>query len=259
MSGLLGTIYSQGDRAKRYVKGLLSDPKGTIERTAGLLGDNLNAQRGLLNEAIGDDLKIKDKGKFGQLVDSTLGGVMGFAPVGMTVWHGSPHQFSRFDAGKIGTGEGAQAYGHGLYFAESPEVAKSYQQALAGPGGSIYKVDLPDPAIARMLDWDKPLSQQPEAVQKAAKKFGITDAKNGDDLLWKIKRLQYGVRESHPSYPGGEAARFASERLRQEGIPGVRYLDEGSRGTANGTSNFVVFPGEEGILSILERNGQPLR
>ena len=38
-------------------------------------------------------------------------------------YHGSPYDFERFDLSKIGTGEGAQAYGHGLYFAENPAVA----------------------------------------------------------------------------------------------------------------------------------------
>jgi hypothetical protein len=41
-------------------------------------------------------------------------------------YHGSPHRFDKFDMSKIGTGEGAQAYGHGLYFAENPEVARGY-------------------------------------------------------------------------------------------------------------------------------------
>lgn len=47
--------------------------------------------------------------------------------------HGSPHLFDRFDFSKIGTGEGAQAYGHGGYFAQgfdSP-VAKQYRDQLA--------------------------------------------------------------------------------------------------------------------------------
>jgi hypothetical protein len=48
-----------------------------------------------------------------------------------TVYHGSPHKFNKFDMSKIGTGEGAQAYGHGLYFAESPEVAKNYAEMFA--------------------------------------------------------------------------------------------------------------------------------
>jgi hypothetical protein len=48
-----------------------------------------------------------------------------------------------------------------------------------------------------------------------------------------------------------------SKALRQAGIPGIKYLDQGSRSTGKGTSNFVVFPGEEKSLTILERNGQP--
>ena len=47
-----------------------------------------------------------------------------------TVWHGSPHKFDKFDFSKIGTGEGAQAYGHGLYLADSAEVAGGYKAAL---------------------------------------------------------------------------------------------------------------------------------
>ena len=50
---------------------------------------------------------------------------------GITAYHGSPHDFEQFDTSKIGTGEGAQAYGHGLYFAEHEPVAKGYRDALA--------------------------------------------------------------------------------------------------------------------------------
>ena len=53
-------------------------------------------------------------------------------------------------------------------------------------------------------------------------------------------------------------ADIATKALRQQGIPGIRYLDGFSRG-GGGTSNFVVFPGEEGLLTILERNGSLLR
>jgi hypothetical protein len=45
-------------------------------------------------------------------------------PDAITTYHGSPHDFDEFDMSKIGTGEGAQAYGHGLYFAENENVAK---------------------------------------------------------------------------------------------------------------------------------------
>ena len=234
---------------------------------------------------------------------------------GAIVWHGSPHKFDRFDASKIGTGEGAQAYGHGLYFAEHPDVAKNYAprdfgyedelmrlykaaerrgdyasmdvlesamlhqtpqelRASFGPGaesvvrqiervpqtvGGLYKVDLPDPTIARMLDWDKPLSQQEPGVRAAVR--GIVDAEE----LYKGK---FAPRFIDPRTTGGEALGVLQEAfggpplaatyLRQAGIPGIRYLDEGSRGVGAGTSNFVVFPGEEGALTVLERNGRPL-
>ena len=49
----------------------------------------------------------------------------------ITAYHGSPHDFEQFDTSKIGTGEGAQAYGHGLYFAESEPIAQHYKNALS--------------------------------------------------------------------------------------------------------------------------------
>jgi hypothetical protein len=52
---------------------------------------------------------------------------------GITAFHGSPHDFDKFDAAHIGKGEGAQAYGHGLYFAENEGVARSYRDALSDP------------------------------------------------------------------------------------------------------------------------------
>lgn len=51
----------------------------------------------------------------------------------MVAWHGSPHTFEKFDSSKIGTGEGAQAYGHGLYFSSSEEIAQYYKDALTDP------------------------------------------------------------------------------------------------------------------------------
>lgn len=52
-------------------------------------------------------------------------------PRGILAYHGSPHDFDRFSMSKIGTGEGAQAYGHGLYFAEAEPVARGYRDALS--------------------------------------------------------------------------------------------------------------------------------
>ena len=52
-------------------------------------------------------------------------------------YHGSPHDFEKFDIGKMGSGEGFQAYGRGIYFAEVEDVAKGYQKEL----GTVVKYD----------------------------------------------------------------------------------------------------------------------
>ncbi len=64
--------------------------------------------------------------------EGATGGLSDF----ITAYHGSPHDFDRFDLSKIGTGEGAQAYGHGLYFAENEGVAKGYRDTLSAGGYS---------------------------------------------------------------------------------------------------------------------------
>lgn len=72
-------------------------------------------------------------------------------------YHGSPHDFDQFSLEKIGTGEGAQAYGHGLYFAENPRVAADYAKRLArfSPGiGQPYGMS--DDEAARIItNWER--------------------------------------------------------------------------------------------------------
>jgi len=278
----------------------------------------------------------------------------------MDVWHGSPHRFpptaknplGEFDASKIGTGEGAQAYGHGHYLAEAKDVgveyaknlanrdianqgrlnahanaqrlaavagdakyaaddirfvlgndpnhaqkqlltdtlgfleSGAYAKPLANPG-SLYKVDLPDEQIAKMLDWDKPLGGQHPDVQAALAKI--------DKDTYHPQGGDYGADEQGQmiymrlaNSPLAKTYADASELLRSAGIPGIRYLDQGSRGASGtgkwritykdgksdlydfkpnddvlktmgatakseGTSNFVVFPGNEEMLKILSR------
>lgn len=49
----------------------------------------------------------------------------------ITALHASPHSFRKFDTAFMGKGEGAQAYGWGLYFAQNPEVNRSYMNQFA--------------------------------------------------------------------------------------------------------------------------------
>lgn len=49
----------------------------------------------------------------------------------ITALHASPHSFRKFSTDFMGKGEGAQAYGWGLYFAQNPEVNRSYLNQFA--------------------------------------------------------------------------------------------------------------------------------
>jgi hypothetical protein len=80
-----------------------------------------------------------------------LAGSIGPEGKGFTAYHGSPHLFDQFDLSKIGTGEGAQAYGHGMYLADSEGVARSYRDTLSQEQGpTISWID----SAGKKLDMD---------------------------------------------------------------------------------------------------------
>lgn len=323
-------------------------------------------------------------------------GDVGEASTGIRAYHNSPHDFNRFSMSQIGTGEGAQAYGHGMYFAESPSVsgrggdywkqffnkmpsgpertatgamyankfdtekaasqleanvryhadrakpgkyadgpeieegnrllAEENQQALdmirSGQivGPRTYEVNInADPN--KFLDWDKPLSEQPEVAnllgysdaariaadrkklygQFSAPKslkyddlFGPLSANEkaaaqqlsampepwnemtGKDAWFRASKRKYVVEgpdgrlgpggntyEEALQVAGGDAnkvramsdpaAPARAEFMREAGIPGIKYLDQGSRGAGAGSSNYVVF--DENLISIVKKYG----
>ena len=65
-----------------------------------------------------------------------------------SAWHGSPYDFDEFDLGAIGTGEGNQVHGWGLYFAKDKKVSKQYKDVLSKLQGSnkssLFKVEIPN-------------------------------------------------------------------------------------------------------------------
>lgn len=291
-------------------------------------------------------------------------------------YHGTPHDFDKFDVKKIGTGEGAQAYGHGMYFSSKKEIAEYYRDALSDaktiktkvtgdeipvpdPGiyydsrsfnefaarvheainasdpdadvftlkdvnqaagalfdsqykfddaktrlrlaiadnkraaldpnlaaqrdeilgfvdrdsralkvldelepagaGKLYEVEIPDES--HMLDWDLPLSEQPEGVREAVKTAYRNATKTTSDdeallaelfagqkpLLDEITGVDTGLPYEEMTGSqfynwlsrsvGDDAA--SSGKLRELGIPGITY-----KGGSSGERNFVVFDDE---------------
>jgi hypothetical protein len=241
----------------------------------------------------------------------------------LTAFHGTPHRFEptpanplgEFRAAAIGSGEGAQVFGYGTYFAEAPGVAKGYALQLSTPSGptgdaakywrdnggeqafrafakdagleakvieevvdairskgNVYTVNIPDEMIGKMLDWDKPLSEQPKLVrqffeplvapirkaeaQGSVPEWGDFAAPRdydplGSELMQLLGRSDQMSAASVLS--GGTGGAASSAKLQAAGIPGIRYLDAGSRGGPDGTRNIVVFPGEESKVKILKR------
>ncbi len=112
-----------------------------------------------------------------------------------SAWHGSPHDFDEFDLGAIGTGEGNQAHGWGLYFAKKKSVSRNYQKELAKRLGTtdskLFKVEIPDQKT--MLDEDKYFKEQNKDVIDK-----IVLATNGLDVDKRKALLEY--YKEHQSY-----------------------------------------------------------
>lgn len=54
-----------------------------------------------------------------------------------SAWHGSPYDFDEFDLGAIGSGEGNQVHGWGLYFAKNKKVSVAYKDVLGAKGSFV--------------------------------------------------------------------------------------------------------------------------
>jgi hypothetical protein len=127
--------------------------------------------------------------------------------------------------------------------------------------GHMYEVHVAaDPA--RFLDWGKPLSEQHPMVQQALAPMGFTPNANGPGASVPMRGpIQYpeptGAQIYHRLSGGdfGGKQEAAAQALQQAGIPGVRYLDAGSRGAGEGSRNTVVF--DPSIMSIMRKYAIP--
>jgi hypothetical protein len=261
-----------------------------------------------------------------------------------SVYHGSPHIFDAFSTAAIGSGEGAQVYGFGLYFAGKKEIAQYYRSVLAKParylvdgvdaealgpgaaalakriaegrltlndhlstvekesqawvdaadsdaerarrqrlsderiaaarslvgktitkegGGRLYTVEIPDDG--EYLLYDKPLSEQPEAVRKALgdllqrlKKSGGLQAKKIPDdptgaELYKAMQSPFAAKAFGYTDWGG-SGRGVSEYLLSLGVRGIKYLDASARDSSGDSFNYVVFADSDAVIQAYEQS-----
>jgi N12 class adenine-specific DNA methylase len=249
-------------------------------------------------------------------------------------FNGSPTRgIERMSLDFIGTGEGIQAYGWGLYFAGNREVSEEYRKRLSPVGlrykdgtkideaaltenernayigvlyeglstaqrgfeegvkdteekgreyhpdrydryheglafinkltdqhGQLYEVEIPSDDV--LLDYDKPISEQPEKVKKALEQLHAdleAEGYSADDVFSPLRQLNNAIRDndlgkeiyyavqrkfpSESSYTevAGNAAELSSHLLGKYGILGLRYLDGNSRAQGEGSHNYVIW------------------
>ena len=236
-------------------------------------------------------------------------------------YHGSPRAFERFMMSKVGTGEKAQAFGHGLYFAQNPLTAASYRNALESgapltgpvrtarklmdmfggdrdratqealghladwhstsvqdqipgadrmlsdaiehiqrraefPGGKMYKVDI-NASPDDFLDWHKPIDPsdpRADAINKLVVDAGrrrMISLRPPVESGTTVGKMYGDLADVMPTFNTVAAEREASKRLSDIGVPGIKYLDQMSRQTGEGTHNYSVF--DDSLLNIKDR------
>jgi hypothetical protein len=230
-----------------------------------------------------------------------------------SVYHGGPVRgITEFSTDFIGTGEGAQSYGWGLYAGGVRDTGESYRKNIAvypeikklpfnedgtpnragqaaeylffgldavrflkaiepswseeriaetcqegqklleeaSKAGQLYRVDIPEDGA--LMDWDKPISEQPEKVKAIIESLITPEiAQYIGELKYLLKHLP-GNNGDIPTtgeifynalsmVSGSEQA--ASLVLKEAGVPGHRYLDQLSRDKGEGTHNYVIYDG----------------
>jgi hypothetical protein len=153
-------------------------------------------------------------------------------------------------------------------------------EGLKGSGGIqpmqgyLYKGEIPDEILPKFLDWDKPLIQQTDDVKSP---FNLRVEKNPDPApgeKWIVQSdfgsvNAFNTKKEAESYlesvTGGEVYQNistsrgtvnTSQLLQDSGLRGIRYFDQGSRGSGEGTSNFIPFSPED--FRIQEINDRPI-
>jgi hypothetical protein len=237
--------------------------------------------------------------------------------MGIKAYHSSPHDFDRFDVSRIGVGQGAQSYGHGLYFSENP--------AVSGQGGHYWESFMPrfgsnEQAAADLLkqhgfDREKAMAASKQDIDRLKQEAALND--NPDDVPWyrnllREREAQHGLlttgnpvgprtyevdinadpshlldwhkpqgpdfagklkqvvptrtslyapagnpkasgREVHEALANALGEPGAAGVLQKAGIPGISYLDAGSRAAGEGSRNYVMF--NDNLIKILKKYG----
>ena len=178
------------------------------------------------------------------------------AAEGIRAYHGSPYSFDEFSTSQIGTGEGAQAYGRGLYFAEREKTAESYRDALTGSrvqgaqsllNKSGNDVDLAIESARNEIDRLKSLDLTPETG--ASKRDSLVSSQ--EEKISELTSLKNSGQMSKGSMYEVNIAATPDEFIDWD-LP----LDEQSESVMNALNKTDWYQyAEEGAYNAAERRG----
>jgi len=143
----------------------------------------------------------------------------------ITAYHGSGANFDKFDLDFIGTGEGAQAYGYGLYFAEAEKVAEGYKEALTEPRvlldnkplGDVYTADIRE-GFKGFYNGivDRQIEEYADMFADAASDLGLDDADAYDAALNYLEASKAQLMEGAPNKVIDDKAFNATLKLKEQ-------------------------------------------
>lgn len=167
----------------------------------------------------------------------------------ITAYHGSGQDFTKFMMDKVGTGEGLQKFGYGLYFTGSPKVAKHYAEESISKDKTIYQVSLNSNHNPQYINWHHPI--EPNIAQDIVEQArednweesdieGLLDAFGMSDMYRDQPESADSIYGLISSILGGD--KQASEFLLKAGVDGIVFKS----GTLSGIddsdfNNYVVF------------------
>jgi hypothetical protein len=117
-------------------------------------------------------------------------------PLPQIAYHGTPHQFDRFTLDHIGTGEGIQAYGWGLYFAGNREIAKFYRDTLTARDAEVIVYYKGEPAYSNRTGYPLEAEGKPNTFEELASIIAMAEEKTVDGAIDLLRsNMEFGVTE----------------------------------------------------------------
>ena len=159
---------------------------------------------------------------------------MGEAKFSIAAWHGTPHDFDTFSLTGIGTGEGAQVHGWGLYFAKDRTVSEEYRKKLSDGNDADVIVD------GKKISWSNLTEYDPN--------LGITEGEfaAAKYLYWSFGDVEKAIKRLNSNIEKKDKGGYSSLQVLQEAR---RYLSLGTvREPNKGSLLQVEIPDESEML-----------